>query len=286
MRSLDDIPDPLDRVIAALPCWRHFLFGWFKKREQPARIARQGSLEQIERDDAPPGETEKMMEIQQLCWLAGISAETIARAKAEGRLEEEWAKFDLDRYKQFRAECIELADTITDEFYRAVVINYLVEVCMKAADIDDARALFEHQEIRSLQEDIVAKYPELVRPRISEIMLSGQSPRFPRAAAVHARTSLVRSPEACTRWRAVRPRERETNWACCPDGAQRDVRKCFHLSQRESAASKVQNRSRAAESLVLLDVKLHQAYCQLAAMMPAPDLVVTWRAPAILEGNL
>ena len=78
MRSLDEIPDPLDRVIAALPCWRHFLnftgeldrgleevFGWFKKREQPARIAtriaRHGLLEQIERDDAPPGETEKMV---------------------------------------------------------------------------------------------------------------------------------------------------------------------------------------------------------------------------------
>ncbi len=149
------------------------MFGWFKKREQPARIARRiarhGSLEQIERDNAPPGETEKMVEIQQLCWLAGISAETIARAKAECRLEEEWAKYDLDRYKQFRAECIELADTITDEFYRAVVINYLVEVCMKATDIDDARALFGHQEIRSLREDIVAQYPELARPRISEI---------------------------------------------------------------------------------------------------------------------
>jgi hypothetical protein len=168
------------------------MFGWFKK--QPVRIekrtARHGSLEQIERDDAPLGETEKMAEIQQLCWLAGISAETVARAKAEGRLEEEWAKYDLDRYKQLRAECIELADTITDEFYRAVIINYLVEVCMKAADIDDARALFEHQEIRSLQEDIVAKYPELGRPRISDIMLSGQSSRFPRAAAVHARTPL------------------------------------------------------------------------------------------------
>jgi len=105
-------------------------------------------------------------------------------------LEEEWAQYDLERYSRLRAECIEIADTITDEFYRAVVINYLVEVCMKAADIDDACALFEHQEIRSLQEDIVAKYPELVRPRISEIMLSGQSPRFPRSVAVHARTPL------------------------------------------------------------------------------------------------
>jgi hypothetical protein len=170
------------------------MFGWFKKREQPARIARRiashRSLELIERNDAPPGETEKMVSIQQLCWLAGISAETIAHAKAEGRLEEEWAKYDLDRYKQFRAECIELADTITDEFYRAVVINYLVELCMKAADVDDARALIKHQEIKSFREDIVAKYPELAQPRISEIMLSGQSPRFRRAVAVHARTPL------------------------------------------------------------------------------------------------
>ena len=206
MRSLDDIPDPLDRVIAALPCWRHFLtlsvrwtgglrrFGWFKKRDQPAPSARHGSLVQIVRDDAPPGETEKMVSIQQLCWIAGISAETIARAKAEGRLQEEWAQYDLERYRRLRAECIEIADKITDEYYRAVVINYLVEVCMKAADIDDARALFEHQEIRSLQEDIVAKYPELVRPRISEIMLSGQTPHCRGRACTHAPSSALLMP--------------------------------------------------------------------------------------------
>jgi hypothetical protein len=152
------------------------MFGWFKKREQPARVARYqsleaptriagyGSLEAIEQDDAPPGETETMVSIQQLCWIAGISAETVANAKAEGRLDEEWAQYDLERYRRLRAECVELADTITDEFYRAVVINSLVEVCMKATDVDDARALFKHQEIKSLREDIAAKYPELVWP--------------------------------------------------------------------------------------------------------------------------
>ena len=166
------------------------MFGWFKKRpvRTAKRIARHGSLEQIERDDAPPGETEKLVEIQQLCWLAGISAETVSHAKAEGRLEEEWAKYDLDRYKQLRAECIELADTITDEFYRAVVINYLVEVCMKAADIDDARALFRYQEVRSLREDIVAKYPELVRSHRADGI---SSPHFPGATAVDARSHVT-----------------------------------------------------------------------------------------------
>jgi len=65
-------------------------------------------------------------------------------------LQEEWAQYDLERYRRLRAECIEIADKITDEYYRAVVINYVVDACMKAADIDDARALFEHQEVRSL----------------------------------------------------------------------------------------------------------------------------------------
>jgi hypothetical protein len=181
MRTLHDIPDPLDRLIAALPCWRHLLtlsvgwtrglgrFGWFKQRNQPIPT-NQGTdhLTQIVRDDAPPAETEKMVSIQQLCWIAGISADTIARAKAEGRLHEEWAQYDLEQYRRLRAECIEVADKITDEHYRAVVINCLVEVCIKAADIDEARALFEHQEIRSLQEDIIARYPELARPRISK----------------------------------------------------------------------------------------------------------------------
>jgi hypothetical protein len=167
------------------------MFGWFKKREQPARIAKRiasyGSLERIERDDAPLGETQKMVEIQQLCWLAGISAETVANAKAEGRLEEDWAQYDRERYKRLRAECIELADTITDEFYRAVVINYLVVMCMKATDVEDARALFRHQEIRSLREDIVAKYPELVRSHRAD---GKSSPHFARAAAVYARNGL------------------------------------------------------------------------------------------------
>jgi hypothetical protein len=189
MRSLHDIRDPLDRVIAALPCWRHFLtllvgwtgglrrFGWFKKRNQPTPTsAAHGSLEQIVRDDVPPEEAEKMVSIQQLCWIAGISADTISRAKAEGRLQEEWAQYDLEQYRRLRAECIEIADKITDEYYRAVVINYLVELCMKAADIDDARALFEHQEIRSLQEDIIAKYPEIVRQRMSKVRKFARPP--------------------------------------------------------------------------------------------------------------
>ena len=178
------------------------MFGWFKKREQPARIAKYGSpeaptrsagygsLEEIEQDNAPPGERERMVSIQQLCWIAGISAETVAHAKAEGRLEEEWAQYDLERYRRLRAECIELADTITDEFYRAVVINYLVGVCMKATDVDDARALFKYQEIKSLREDIVAKYPELVRPRRAD---GRSSSRFPVAAHGRVPSLMVRA---------------------------------------------------------------------------------------------
>ena len=100
---------------------------------------------------------------------------------------EEWAQYDLERYRRLRAECMELADTITDEFYRAVIINYLVVMCMKATDVEDARALFRHQEIRSLRENIVAKYPALVRSHRAD---GKSSPHFARAAAVYARNGL------------------------------------------------------------------------------------------------
>jgi len=143
---------------------------WFKKEKQAPEVDPDEPRDEPELDPALAAETENMVRIQQLCFIASISAEGVAHAKAEGRLEEDWAQWDLDRYKCLRADCIELADTLRDTFYRAVAINFLIEVCMKAGDLDDARALFKYQEEKHFQEQIATKYPELIRPRISEIM--------------------------------------------------------------------------------------------------------------------
>jgi hypothetical protein len=61
---------------------------------------------------------------------------------------------------------------------------------MKAADVDDARALFEHQEIKSLREDIAAKYPELVWPHRAD---GKSSSPFPPAAHDGVPSLMVRA---------------------------------------------------------------------------------------------
>jgi hypothetical protein len=139
------------------------MFGWFKKGEQHLESAGEEPCDEVEQGDAPPGEAENLLIIQQLCLIAGICAEIIADAKEHGGVDAEVLQSEADRYARLRAEAVELADTITDEFYRGVAINFFIELCMKARDFKGARALFRHQEIKKFREEIVDKYPEIVR---------------------------------------------------------------------------------------------------------------------------
>ena len=143
------------------------MFRWFKKGEQPPEGAGHQLPDEMEQDGAPPGEKENLLKIRYLCRIAETSAERIADAKKHGGVNEEMLQYEIDRYTQLRAEAVHLADTITDEFYRGVAIRFLIDLCMKAGDIDDARSLFKYEEIEVIREHIVEEYPEIARPRIS-----------------------------------------------------------------------------------------------------------------------
>ena len=55
-----------------------------QKGEQYLEEAGEEPPDEVEQDDAPPGETENLLIIQHLCLIAGISAEIIADAKEHG----------------------------------------------------------------------------------------------------------------------------------------------------------------------------------------------------------
>jgi hypothetical protein len=143
------------------------MFRWFKKSGQPPEGAGDQLPDEMEQHGAPPGEKESLLEIRYLCRIAETSAERIAEAKEHDGVNEEMLQYEFDRYTQVRAEAVHLADTITDEFYRGMAIRFLIDLCMKAGDIDDARSLFKYQEIEVIRERIVEEYPDIARPRIS-----------------------------------------------------------------------------------------------------------------------
>lgn len=124
-------------------------------------------------DDAPPGEAEKVEYVKRLCWIASMSAvylnpisddyETLADTP-------ELQEYERDRYNEFRAKALRVADEITDEFFRSASIHLLIDASMKAGDADDARALLKHVEVDFIREKIEAAYPQLKRPKLSDVV--------------------------------------------------------------------------------------------------------------------
>lgn len=83
---------------------------------------------------------------------------------------ENWFEYEHSRYQRLRDEALQLADKLTDEFYRSAAVHLLVELCMKADDVEDARALFARCEVDFIREKIVEQYPELAHSALSSLV--------------------------------------------------------------------------------------------------------------------
>jgi hypothetical protein len=142
------------------------MFGWRKNKPEDQVPA-------PAEEDAPPGEAEKVQQVKKLCWIAGMSATYLnpesedyeVLADAPDRQE-----YERNRYNEFRAKALRVADEITDEFYRSASIHFLVDVCMKAGDEDDARALFRQIEVNFIRDKIEEAYPQIKRPTLSGLV--------------------------------------------------------------------------------------------------------------------
>lgn len=78
--------------------------------------------------------------------------------------------YERNRYTEFRAKALRIADTITDEFFRSAAIHFVIDASMKAADDDDARALLKHVEVDFIREKIETAYPQLTRPKLTGLV--------------------------------------------------------------------------------------------------------------------
>jgi len=129
------------------------MLGWFKKH-RPAP-----SVEPKVSDD-PPGEAEKLAKIKHICWMAKMSAESIAGLPEEA-LKEEFNAYELERYQRFLLQATNLAREITDSFYRDAALHFLIDLLMVAGDEAQAKKLYVILEIDMIQEKVREAYPRL-----------------------------------------------------------------------------------------------------------------------------
>ncbi|MGO9683445.1 MAG: hypothetical protein ACLPTZ_12815 [Beijerinckiaceae bacterium] len=120
------------------------------------------------KDRGPSGDAEVVAKIRRLCVIAGMSAENVARERADDYQPLERLTYEQDRYGRFRVEALKLADTLTDEFYRSAAVRFIIDISMRAGDVDDARALLKHVKVDFIRDKIVASYPQLTHQKLSD----------------------------------------------------------------------------------------------------------------------
>ena len=96
------------------------------------------------KDRGSPGEAEVVAKIRHMCVIAGMSAENVARERADDYQPLERLTYEQDRYGRFRVEALKLADTLTDEFYRSVAVRFIIDISMRAGPFSMMLALFSN----------------------------------------------------------------------------------------------------------------------------------------------
>jgi len=102
-------------------------------------------------------QTQVVLKVKELCLESQGCARRIAAAKFGKMIFER----DAHRYTRSRIDCILLADTLDDEFFRSAALQPIIELCMMGRDVDDACALLKHVKIAFIRNKIIDTFPEL-----------------------------------------------------------------------------------------------------------------------------
>jgi hypothetical protein len=100
------------------------------------------------------GEAQALNRIINMCSVAAASAES---AGLNPRADE--AKGQRQRFESAKRMSLQLAKDITDVPCRDAALEHIVELCMKANDLETARILIVGIETRMIRERLLEEYP-------------------------------------------------------------------------------------------------------------------------------
>jgi hypothetical protein len=123
---------------------------WFKKplKEPLGTIAASVSDSTIE------VEAQALTKIRNMCRVATPSAEIVAQS-----LYDDLAKSEKQRFESAKRMSLELARNITDAACRDAALEHIVELCMKANDLETARILVRGIQDGMIRGRLVEEYP-------------------------------------------------------------------------------------------------------------------------------
>jgi hypothetical protein len=121
---------------------------WFKKSLKVRADAALSAASTID------GEAQALSRIKNMCSVATASAESAALDPHS-----DLSKGEKQRFESAKRMSLQLAKEITDVSYRDAALERIVELCMKANDLETARILIKGIQTGMIRERLLEEYP-------------------------------------------------------------------------------------------------------------------------------
>jgi hypothetical protein len=96
------------------------------------------------------------MRVRSMCQMYGDSAENVGM---EIPADEELFAYEKARYERARTDTIEMAISLSEPFYRDIALHSVLEMCMKAHDLQFSEAIAKAIITEQIQERVVEEFP-------------------------------------------------------------------------------------------------------------------------------
>jgi hypothetical protein len=108
-------------------------------------------------DEGRDGDIEAARKVREICNSVAGSAERVA-VLFFGPIDRT-KKYESNRYERAKKCAEENVEKISDALLRDAAIQQVLELCMKANDVESAEALFHRLRTKMIKEAVMAQYP-------------------------------------------------------------------------------------------------------------------------------
>ena len=123
---------------------------WFRKRREAPPTVVPVSVSDLKID----ADSQAVEKISNMCAVAAVGAERVAQSPHD-----DLVKHDRQRFESAKRMSLELAKTISDVSYRDSALHHIVDLCIKANDIDTARILVRGIQTGAIREQLLEEHP-------------------------------------------------------------------------------------------------------------------------------
>jgi pentatricopeptide repeat protein len=99
----------------------------------------------------------KVIQVQALCRIALGCAKVVA---AKGSADDAYG-YERETYRKRKLRAMQITNSINDHFYFETALHSIIDLCMAAGEVEDARRMLERMSIGEIRDAIRKAHPAL-----------------------------------------------------------------------------------------------------------------------------